>query len=614
MTTEPSLISPATERPTKVRHLVVAAATTMAVILYLDRLFVGIAAEYIRQDLHATQTQMSRILSAFFLSYALGQVPAGWLSDRFGARRMLTFYILVWSVLTGLLGFATEVWVILYLRLFFGAAQAGAYPTAGGLIRDWIPITGRGTASSIVALGGRAGGVLAPLLTAWLIIFFSQGANPATLGDPEIVDSGDFLKEFAAKPGDPRLPMVEQIRSRFSEELNQQLNESLKGISTEKPKFNLMDWLLDWGDWVPKSRPPEDRPPLSFALVGAIANKLKNPGLLGQVDPTHMKQLDPKAVALYRKRAKGDSLTDAETVTLNRLVVEATFPTSVKQMRGPGWRPTTISYGLVGIAIAIGFLIVVRDQPSKHPHCNLAERELIDDEPTRAIKAAEPPNPPFPMVPMLTNLSLWGNSIMQFFTNVGWVFAVTWLPRYLDKVHGVPLAEQAIMTAIPTAAGIVGMYVGGWWTDRATRSIGRKWGRRLPVVATRFSAAAGYGICLLLSVGFEPGPSNWWLPWGFVAALCLMTISVDMGNPAVWAYAQDVGGKFTGSILGWANMWGNLGAAAAPLIYNAVLGEKPQLLQWNMMFGVCLLAFVLSGLCGCVLDATKSLVQKSPQG
>jgi nitrate/nitrite transporter NarK len=92
-----------------------------------------------------------------------------------------------------------------------------------------------------------------------------------------------------------------------------------------------------------------------------------------------------------------------------------------------------------------------------------------------------------------------------------------------------------------------------------------------------------------------------------------MTISVDMGNPAVWAYAQDVGGKYTGSILGWANMWGNLGAAAAPLIYNAVLGEKPQLLQWNMMFGVCLLAFVLSGLCGFVLDATKSLVQKSPQ-
>ena len=92
---------------------------------------------------------------------------------------------------------------------------------------------------------------------------------------------------------------------------------------------------------------------------------------------------------------------------------------------------------------------------------------------------------------------------------------------------------------------------------------------------TRFSAGLGYGICLFLSLCYAPGPLNPWLPWGYVAALCLMAFSVDMGNPAVWAYAQDVGGKYTGSVLGWANMWGNLGAASAPLIYNAVLGETP---------------------------------------
>ena len=99
------------------------------------------------------------------------------------------------------------------------------------------------------------------------------------------------------------------------------------------------------------------------------------------------------------------------------------------------------------------------------------------------------------------------------------------------------------------------------------------------------------------------------MPWAYVAALSLMAFSVDMGNPAVWGYAQDVGGKYTGSILGWANMWGNLGAAVAPQIYNVILGEHPRIFDWSMMFGVCVLAFVLSGVCTLVMDSTKPLVR-----
>ena len=52
-------------------------------------------------------------------------------------------------------------------------------------------------------------------------------------------------------------------------------------------------------------------------------------------------------------------------------------------------------------------------------------------------------------------------------------------------------------------------------------------------------------------------------------------------------------------------------AAVAPLIYNAVLGETPTVAQWNVMFAVCAVAFILSGLCGLVLDATKPISAKS---
>ena len=71
---------------TRVRYGTAAVLTVVACLLYLDRYAVGIAAERMRVDLQMTQTQMSWFLSAFFWSYALSQVPAGWLSDRWGPR------------------------------------------------------------------------------------------------------------------------------------------------------------------------------------------------------------------------------------------------------------------------------------------------------------------------------------------------------------------------------------------------------------------------------------------------------------------------------------------------------------------------------------------------
>ncbi|MCB9950761.1 MAG: MFS transporter [Planctomycetaceae bacterium] len=156
---------------TKVRYHVIAATTVTAVILYLDRICVGEIAKLdsFRDALSLTDGQKGAFLSAFFFSYALGQVPAGWLSDRFGARNMLTLYIGIWSLCTILTGLANSFLMLIVARLLFGLAQAGCYPTAGSLIKRWIPLSQRGTASSVVSFGGRLGGAIAPLLTAWLL-------------------------------------------------------------------------------------------------------------------------------------------------------------------------------------------------------------------------------------------------------------------------------------------------------------------------------------------------------------------------------------------------------------------------------------------------------------
>ena len=625
--------------PTRVRIGVAAVLTLMACLLYLDRFAVGIASEYIREDLRMTQTQMSWFLSAFFWSYALSQVPAGWLSDRFGPRLMLTIYILAWSAFTGLLGMAASVWLVLHLRLYMGAAQAGAFPVCGGLIRAWFPISQRGTASSIIALGGRAGGVLAPILTAWLVVMLAPRTSvrdfieayrlPVPVGlwneqivGEELADNDELYRALeAAKSktsadGNLSRRIIENVVHPEIDFLRSASRAS-NSIRSSRMSPPTSPWF-DWRDWMPYQ--------MWWQSAGAATTKVLDPNvrvLNGDPNFSLNKCLNDRdfvrateivglkipgpARRILHRRDQGEAVSTEEIRLLNRLTLEAAFPKVFRKFYGPGWRPTLIAYGIVGLVVALAFAWVGRNSPKQHPGCNEAERRLIDDEATLAAKAAEPRDAPFPWKAVLTSLSLWGNSLMQVFTNIGWLFVVTWLPRYLDKVHGVPLAEQALMTAVPTAAGIVGMFFGGRWTDLAVRKAGLKWGRRLPIISTRLLAAFGYGICLVLGMTCTPDPTTRWLPWAIVMGLSVMVMGVDLGVPAVWAYAQDVGGKYTASILGWANMWGNFGAAVAPLIYNAVLGETPSVAQWNVMFAVCGVAFILSGLCGLVLDATKPI-------
>jgi nitrate/nitrite transporter NarK len=92
-----------------------------------------------------------------------------------------------------------------------------------------------------------------------------------------------------------------------------------------------------------------------------------------------------------------------------------------------------------------------------------------------------------------------------------------------------------------------------------------------------------------------------------IAALSFATFCSDLGIPAVWAYAQDVGGPYTASIMGWANMFGNLGAAIAPNIYAKILGETPGVKEWNMLFFTCGMMFVMAGICSLALDSTKAI-------
>jgi hypothetical protein len=78
----------------------------------------------------------------------------------------------------------------------------------------------------------------------------------------------------------------------------------------------------------------------------------------------------------------------------------------------------------------------------------------------------------------------------------------------------------------------------------------------LLTIASRLAAAALYGFVLVAGDA-----------WQASIAMAAVVFVCDLGVPATWSFAQDVGGKSVGAVLGWGNMFGNLGAAAATQIY-----------------------------------------------
>lgn len=166
------------QQATPQRYAIVGFASMASLWMYIDRVCLSTLADRMQKDLQFDGDQKALILGAFFLAYALCQIPTGSLADRFGQRKVLTACIVGWSLVTAMTGFVEGFLGLLAVRLLLGIAEAGAYPAAAGLVKNWAMPTERGRFSSIVALGGRLGGAVAPFLTAFLAVAFIGWGPP----------------------------------------------------------------------------------------------------------------------------------------------------------------------------------------------------------------------------------------------------------------------------------------------------------------------------------------------------------------------------------------------------------------------------------------------------
>jgi MFS family permease len=145
----------------------------MAFVMYVDRTNISIVAPILQKELQLTNTQLGLVFSAFATAYACCGVPGAWLSDRFGARRMLTISGVVWSLATIVTGFSHGLMAIVTARFFVGVGEAPIYATAARVISTWIPEHRRGLAQGVMHGSGRFANALAPLIVTALIVWLT---------------------------------------------------------------------------------------------------------------------------------------------------------------------------------------------------------------------------------------------------------------------------------------------------------------------------------------------------------------------------------------------------------------------------------------------------------
>src|SRR4029077_5107900 len=113
-----------------VRWVVLLLLCLMYLITYLDRVSLANTATLIMKEYGFSKVTMGVIFSALIWSYALFQVPGGWLGDRFGPRRVLSTIMAYRTVIAVFTTLATGFYSLWGIRFLLGVGGAGSFPTA----------------------------------------------------------------------------------------------------------------------------------------------------------------------------------------------------------------------------------------------------------------------------------------------------------------------------------------------------------------------------------------------------------------------------------------------------------------------------------------------------
>lgn len=204
-----------TTRPTRIRYLILLMLFIVTTLNYADRATLSIVGSTLQKDLGLTPVQMGVIFSAFAWAYVIGQIPGGWLLDRFGSKRVYAWSIFLWSIFTLLQGFvgvlsvSAIVIALFILRFIVGLAESPSFPGNSRIAAAWFPTAERGTAAGIFTSAQYFATVLFAPLMGWITFHYGWHYVFLVMGGLGILMSLVWLKTIHAPRQHPKVNEAE---------------------------------------------------------------------------------------------------------------------------------------------------------------------------------------------------------------------------------------------------------------------------------------------------------------------------------------------------------------------------------------------------------------------
>jgi MFS family permease len=176
-----------------------------SLINYLDRAAISFALPLISKDFHLTAETKGLLLSSFFWSYALMQIPIGWAADRLNLRWLYAGAFIIWSFAQGFTGLAESLVALLAFRILLGVGESIYLPGGTKIVSLLFSPKERGLPSGLFDFGTRTGLVLEGVMVPWLLVHLGWRHTFLILGFTALVWLAPWFWVFprhlqAAKP------------------------------------------------------------------------------------------------------------------------------------------------------------------------------------------------------------------------------------------------------------------------------------------------------------------------------------------------------------------------------------------------------------------------------
>jgi ACS family glucarate transporter-like MFS transporter len=219
-----------------------------------------------------------------------------------------------------------------------------------------------------------------------------------------------------------------------------------------------------------------------------------------------------------------------------------------------GWRSAFVLSGVSAVIIALIWFVYATNKPAEHPRINAAELALFESGPhSRGSHSFSVSGTPWRKI--FSNRSVWALILSYLCHGYTPYIYFTWFFIYLTRVRGFTVVKGSLWGTTPFIATTLMALLGGWVTDKAVASMGRRRGRQITVWIGMTTAA------LLLLAGSH-ATNN-------ILAVLLLAFAAGFSQfaaPSWWAGCIDISPTYAGSLSGLMNTCANLAGGTAPIL------------------------------------------------